>query len=249
MRKGLYPQKGTRGGSVKGAAVHYGMKKILSVTDHNACHFILDADSDLSVHPQLLGLLLEKAISTDAAAVIGSRRQPDSVALIEKKRDTRGRLYNAISQRLLPSIFKAGILDTNRGFKLYSFQAAKEIVEKQTIFGIPYQIESMLIAMKKMPEHVIPQGISYIDSVHYSTAVMIVPYYEQVLDQIDLSDKYYSSEHEKELKKLLRNLGLTGWFAMENSIPLLVGSLTMEALGKLDIESLIMTASVNSKGW
>ena len=219
IRKGEYPAKDLPQGSIKGGAIHYGMRSVLREPRDERRRFIFDTDSDLSVHPQLIGLLLKEALLFDAVAVVGSRRQYDSIASIEKKRDMRGRFYIAIIQRLLPSIPENNIFDTNRGFKLYSLAAARTIVGGQKLFGFSYQVESILTLINKFPSHVVPRGICYIDSQYYSTSTRATSYYRSILDVINLSDVFVSSGHERELKKLLSALGCSGWAKVDKSIP------------------------------
>lgn len=220
IKGGFYPNKDSKDGSIKGASIHYALKTILGdriqKTKEN---LFLDTDADLSIHPELLGLLLKKYYANDVVAVIGSRRQKDSLAIIGHQRDIRGRLYIAILQKLLPALGSANILDTNRAAKLYNTSAAKVIIKYQNLWQFPYQIETILNLLKEFPGQVCPQGISYLDSIPLSTTTKRFAYYKQIIDQVYLSDKFQSREYEHNLKQLLLNMGVKKWHFFENNVP------------------------------
>lgn len=238
--KGLYPNKNANNGSIKGASIHYAFKTILeSGLERFKENLFFDSDADLSIHPELLGLLLKKYYKNNAAAVIGSRRERDSLAIIDHKKNIRGRLYIAIIQKLLPGLGAAKIWDTNRGAKLYSKLAVETIVKHQNLWQFPYQIQHILIILEKFPHQVYVEGICYIDSIPLSTSVSRFTYYKQIIDQIYLSDKFFSNKHEYDLKQLLINMGENIWNFFEKNVPLIILKTPINKLRDLQIEKIL----------
>ncbi|MEK7478114.1 MAG: hypothetical protein AAB645_01985 [Patescibacteria group bacterium] len=241
IRKGLYPPKNAINGSIKGASIHYALKTILDCnTNEQEKNLFLDTDADLSIHPELLGLLLKKYYANNAVAVIGSRRQKDSLAIIGHLRDIRGRLYIAILQKLLPTLGLANILDTNRAAKLYNTLAAKAVVKYQSLWQFPYQIETILNLLEKFPGQIYPQGISYFDSIPLSTATRRFTYYKQIIDQVYLSDKFQSREYEYGLKQLLLHMGVKNWHFFEKNVPLIILKTPIDKLKDLPIKKILL---------
>lgn len=242
IEQNLYPLKNSPKGSIKGAAVNLGMHKILkSYKSSNIGEdcFILDNDADLSIHPGLVGLLLHELYVQNAVAVIGSRRSEDAVALIKPSRDHRGKLYIAIMQNLIPCLLEAQIFDTNRAFKFYTPEAARYISTNQTMFQFPYQIESIILLVNRFPKKVIPHGIVYIDSYPLSTATSKVSYYQHILDQVALSDRFYGKDKCKKLKKLLLDIKQSGWREIESKIPAIIIDTPISKLHELDIYNIL----------
>lgn len=242
IRKGLYPPKNANEGSIKGASIHYALKTILDSHMHKSEeNLFFDTDADLSIHPELLGLLLKKYYTNNAVAVIGSRREKDSLSIIGCQRDIRGRLYIAILQKLLPILGSANILDANRAAKLYNTIAVKNIVKYQNLWQIPYQIENILNLLKEFPGRVYPQGVSYLDSIPLSTSTRRFTYYKYVIDQVYLSDKFQSCEHEYDLKQLLLHMGVKKWNYFEENVPLIILKTPIDKLKDLPIKNILET--------
>lgn len=246
--RGIYPNKNSNYGSIKGASIHYALKTILeNGLDGSKENLFFDTDADLSIHPELIGILLKKYYRNNAVAIIGSRRETDSLAIIEHKRDTRGRLYIAIIQKLLPGLGAAKIWDTNRGAKLYNKLAVETIVKCQSLWQFPYQIEHILIILEKFPHQVFTQGICYIDSIPLSTSIGRFTYYKQIIDQIYLSDKFFSNKYEYNLKQLLINMGENIWNFFEKNTPLVILKKPINKLGDLQIAKILEKNMPNYK--
>ena len=125
--------------SVKGGAVQFGMKKALNAPVEGL-HIVVDNDSDLSIHPMQLGLLIKDIVDRKAKVVAGSRREENSVSLIGGNRNQRGNLFISIWQHFLPQLAHK-ITDTNRAFKAFESGALEKILPTLKIYTFPYQIE------------------------------------------------------------------------------------------------------------
>ena len=124
---------------------------------------ILETDSDLSIHPDQMLLLVDAITSGACDAAIASRRRPDSVAIIEDTRNSRGQKFIAAWKELLPSLAQQ-VTDTNRGMKAYNEAAANVVIDQVREMTFAYQLESLL-AVTHADMHICEVGVSYIDSV------------------------------------------------------------------------------------
>lgn len=176
--------------SVKGGAVLFGMRRSLRL-DTDRRHVIVDNDADLSILPDQLGLLLRGIVDDGLGVVAGSRREPDSVALIGSSRATRGSLFISIWQHLLPELATM-IVDTNRAFKAFDAAALARIVEDVETYTFPYQVEVLQAAVARdIP--LAPQAVAYIDSEAASTQQgedITETYLHQVRQIADIARRY-----------------------------------------------------------
>ena len=205
--------------SVKGGAVLYGMRKIVH-DKVRGLHIIVDNDADLSIHPAQLGLLIEPIVSGNAGAVAGSRREPDSVALIGGSRNTRGQLFIKIWQHLLPDLAKI-VIDTNRAFKAFSAAALAQFLDKIEIYTFPYQIELLQAAISSGVA-LQTRGIAYVDSEAASTQQgesITETYLNQVHQIIDISKRYATLSQQDRLLRFLEETSEERWAAIENNPP------------------------------
>jgi hypothetical protein len=211
---GLTHKDGSRR-SVKGGALLYGMRKALH---HGApgLHVLVDNDADLSVHPGQIGLLIEDILRGEAQAVAGSRREPDSVAVVGGSRDARGRLFIQIWQHLLPGLARR-ITDTNRAFKAFSAPALRKILPEIQIYTFPYQIELLQACIT----HGIPlrrRGIAYVDSEAASTqqgAAITETYLDQIRQIIDISQRYRALDPADPLLRFFQEISEERWQEIE----------------------------------
>lgn len=79
--------------------------------------------------------------------VIGSRGLPQSRIVVHQPfyRETIGRIFNFLVQLLVIG----GIKDTQCGFKCFKSDVAKDLFEKQTIPGFCFDVEILLMAVRK----------------------------------------------------------------------------------------------------
>ncbi|MDH3711808.1 MAG: hypothetical protein OER04_18100 [Cyclobacteriaceae bacterium] len=205
--------------SVKGGAALFGMSKALQVTTDDL-HIIVDNDADLSVHPMQLGLLIKDIAQGEAKAVIGSRREDDSVALIGESRNRRGSLFIKIWQYLLPELAKT-INDTNRAFKGFESEALRKILPLIRIYTFPYQIELLQACISKgIP--MVKKGIAYIDSEAASTqneANITETYLNQIHQIMDIAIRYKTIPASDPLMNHLRSVSEEEWRKIQVNPP------------------------------
>lgn len=215
---GLTAKDGDRR-SVKGGAVLYGMRRSLRLeTDRR--HVIVDNDADLSILPDQLGLLLRGIVDDGLGVVAGSRREPNSVALIGESRDNRGSLFIRIWQHLLPELAER-IIDTNRAFKAFDSQVLAQIIDDVQIYTFPYQIEILQAAVSHgVPPS--PQGIAYIDSEAASTQQgesITETYVDQIRQIIDIALRYGTISADDPLIAFVAGVNDQSWLRIEQDPP------------------------------
>ncbi len=215
---GLTTKDGERR-SVKGGAVLYGMRRALRL-DPGCQHVIVDNDADLSVLPDQLGLLLDGVVNDGLGVVAGSRREPDSVALIGEARNSRGTLFIRIWQHLLPGL-AARVVDTNRAFKAFDAVALARIIDDVQIYTFPYQIEILQSAISRgVP--LAPRGIAYIDSEAASTQhgeSITETYLDQIRQIIDIAERFGTVEPDDPLLAFLTDVDDRAWRQIERDPP------------------------------
>ncbi len=122
----------------KGYAVHLGILQV-------KYPLVLFMDADLATPMEELEKLLEK-IKEGYDVVIASRNLPGSDIVVKQPfyRQFAGKSFPLLVRLLL----LPGLRDTQCGFKLFKTEAAKRIVEKQTVFGFAFDAELLFIAKK-----------------------------------------------------------------------------------------------------
>ncbi len=215
---GLTAKDGARR-SVKGGAVLYGMRKALRF-DSDSRHVIVDNDADLSILPDQIGLLLRGIVDEGLGVVAGSRREPDSVALIGESRDHRGSLFIRIWQHLLPQLAER-IVDTNRAFKAFDSEVLARIVDDVQVYTFPYQIEILQAAVSRgTPPTAI--GIGYIDSEAASTQQgdsITETYIDQIRQIIDIAQRYGTVPSDDALIGFMNDVDDRTWLQFEQDPP------------------------------
>lgn len=123
----------------KGEAVKVGMKR-------SQGRYVLMADADGSTPIEELKRLMNALTSAKAEIAIGSRALTSSDTTINARwyRRLLGRTFNAVVNFLLIP----NIQDTQCGFKLYSFEAAQQLAQLQTISHYGFDLEHLYIARK-----------------------------------------------------------------------------------------------------
>lgn len=211
---GLTAKDGARR-SVKGGAVLFGMRRSLRL-DTDRRHVIVDNDADLSILPDQLGLLLRGIVDAGLGVVAGSRREPDSVALIGDSRATRGSLFIRLWQHLLPEL-AATIIDTNRAFKAFDAGALTQIIDDVETYTFPYQVEVLQAAVSRdIP--LAPQAVAYIDSEAASTQSgedITETYLHQVRQIADIARRYGTVPPDDPLLTFLDEVDEDAWRRIE----------------------------------
>ena len=205
--------------SVKGGSVLLGMTKALSAKVEGL-HIIVDNDSDLSVHPMQLGLLISDIVDGNAKVVAGSRREENSVSLIGRNRNQRGNLFINIWQHFLPQLAHK-ITDTNRAFKAFESSSLEQILPSLKIFTFPYQIELLQASVSKnIP--LTKKGIAYIDSEAASTQNgpnITETYLNQINQIIDIARRYKTIHPSDPLMKYFSSISEEEWSSIEANPP------------------------------
>src|SRR6478672_8443245 len=123
----------------KGAAVRAGML-------HARTDLIVFADADMATPPDMLVPLVE-ALS-DADVALGSRIQPDGSDM--RKSQPRYRRLLGKAFHLLASLWVVGpVQDTQCGFKGFRRGAAHDLVSRQKITSIVFDVELIFLARKR----------------------------------------------------------------------------------------------------
>jgi hypothetical protein len=183
-------------------------------------HIVVDNDADLSIHPMQLGLLIKDISEGKSKAVIGSRREQDSVALIGGSRDQRGTLFIRIWKYFLPELAKT-INDTNRAFKAFESEALRKILPSIQIYTFPYQIE-LLQACITHDIPMIKKGIAYIDSEAASTqsgSNITETYLNQIHQIIDIAIRYQAISTSDALMNHLLSISEEEWMKIQLNPP------------------------------
>ena len=215
---GLTAKNGERR-SVKGGAVLYGMRRSLQL-DPGCRHVIVDNDADLSILPDQLGLLLDGVVNGGLGVVAGSRREPDSVALIGESRDHRGALFISIWQHLLPALAER-VVDTNRAFKAFDAGVLARIIDDVEVYTFPYQIEILQAAISR-DVSLAPRSIAYIDSEAASTQQgesITETYIDQIRQIIDIAERFGTVQPDDPLLAFLADVDDQAWRAIEQDPP------------------------------
>ncbi len=215
---GLTAKDGDRR-SVKGGAVLFGMRRCLDL-DTDRRHIIVDNDADLSILPDQLGLLLAGIVNDGLGVVAGSRREPDSVALVGSSRAVRGSLFIAIWQYLLPEL-AAIIVDTNRAFKAFDSDALARIIDDVETYTFPYQVELLQAAVARgVP--LAPAAVAYIDSEAASTQqgeAITETYLNQVRRIADIALRHGTISPDDPLLEFLAGTDDEAWRRIEQTPP------------------------------
>jgi hypothetical protein len=211
---GLTAKDGARR-SVKGGAVLFGMRRSLRL-DTDRRHVIVDNDADLSILPDQLGLLLRGIVDDGLGVVAGSRREPDSVALIGASRASRGSLFIRLWQHLLPELADT-IVDTNRAFKAFDAGALASIIDDVETYTFPYQVEVLQAAVSRdIP--LAPQAVAYVDSEAASTQsgeAITETYLHQVRQIADIARRYDTVPPDDPLLTFLDEVDEDAWRRIE----------------------------------
>lgn len=205
--------------SVKGGSVLFGMRKALNATV-KGLHIVVDNDSDLSVHPMQLGLLIKDIVEGTTKVVAGSRREENSVSLIGANRNQRGNLFIQIWQHFLPQMANK-ITDTNRAFKAFESSSLEKILSSIKIYTFPYQIE-LLQACISLDIPLIKKSIAYIDSEAASTqdgANITETYLNQINQIIDIAKRYKTISTSDPLMKYFSSISEEEWSLIEVNPP------------------------------
>lgn len=121
----------------KGYAVKYGMER-------SRGEYKLFTDSDGSVSIYHLDMFLPYIENSESDIVIGSIEIGGHI--VEEHSAKYRRFLGSLSKLLIRALATPGIYDSQRGFKLFSQQAAKDVFSRQTIDRWGFDVELLVIA-------------------------------------------------------------------------------------------------------
>jgi len=133
----------------KGAAVYTGVMEAVG-------QLIYICDADLSTPISELMRFRARMKQTGADIVIGSREKDRSGVQATKYRRLAGRLFHLAARILVP-----GVSDTQCGFKLYTFRAAKAIFSRARINRFAYEVEALWLA-RRMGYKIVEIGVLWV---------------------------------------------------------------------------------------
>ena len=118
----------------KGAAVRAGMREATG-------EFILFTDADLAYEPKLFDDFLE-GLQSGADIVIAKRTRAIEYAGLAR------RWVSTASHFLFKRLITPGIGDTQAGLKAFTHAAAKDLFSRQTIDGLIFDVEILMLARR-----------------------------------------------------------------------------------------------------
>ncbi len=121
----------------KGYALKYGVNLAQK-------ELIAFMDADLDIDPAYLLLFLKTLDQKGADAVIGSKRQRESIQKYSKKRKIFSRTYTFI----LNIFFKLPVSDTQTGIKLFKSKPLKDAIKRLTIHEYAFDLELIILLLK-----------------------------------------------------------------------------------------------------
>ena len=202
--------------SQKGGSIAYGMWHAARQGKRN--HIIVFTDADLSTHLGQTGLLIDGIINLGKDAVIGSRREEASIVVKKGVRNVRGKLFIYLWKRLIPDLNY--VVDTQCGFKAFTADTVREIVEDLIEKKFAFDIELLLKAELRHPNAILKVPIAWIDSEALSTTTELQPYLGMLQSIAQMYHKYLPPNPESEaFADFIEALDESGWNSLVRNIP------------------------------
>lgn len=118
----------------KGYAIRHGIQ-------HSRGRLVAYIDSDMELHPDGIGTLIDK-VEAGADAAVGSKRDPDSKVHYPFFR----RLQSAVYQRMIRVLFHFDISDTQTGLKVFRGDLLRSVASLLESDGFAFDLE-LLVAL------------------------------------------------------------------------------------------------------
>lgn len=202
--------------SQKGGSIEYGMA--VAAEDESRNHVVVFTDADLSTHLGQLGLLVDPILRRRYDAAIGSRREPMSVVIKSRARNTRGKLFIYLWKRLIPKL--SPIIDTQCGFKAFRADVAREIVQDTVEKRFAFDIELLLRTELARHGSIERVAIAWIDSEAASTTKELQPYLPMLKSLVRISQKYLPADDTASgFAALIESLDEESWTRLSGNVP------------------------------
>ena len=177
--------------SRKGGSIHYGMWTA-AVEDGSPDHVVAYTDADLSTHLGQLGLLIDPIVRGGHDAAIGSRREPQSIAVKGSARNTRGKQFISLWKQMLPLL--GDITDTQCGFKAWRANVARQILPGLIERQFAFDVELLIKTEQRRPGSIARVPIAWIDSEAASTTPEFDPYLDMLKSIAAMYRRYLPRE-------------------------------------------------------
>lgn len=202
--------------SQKGGSITYGMWAAAQ-KDHPG-QIIVYTDADLSTHLGQTGLLVDGLAHQGMDAAIGSRREDLSIVVKKGVRNTRGKLFIYLWKRLIPNLNY--IVDTQCGFKAFTADTARAVVDDLIEKKFAFDIELLLKTELRRPGSIRKVPIAWIDSEAASTTTDLEPYLSMLQGIVAIYRKYLPKNPEAEsFARFIDSLDDARWRRLVANIP------------------------------
>lgn len=217
--------------SQKGGSIAYGLWDAAQQGKPN--HIVVFTDADLSTHLGQTGLLIDGIVNQGKAAVIGSRREEASIVVKKGVRNLRGKLFIYLWKRLIPNLNY--VVDTQCGFKAFTADTVRGIVEDLIEKKFAFDIELLLKTELRNPDSILKVPIAWIDSEALSTTTQLQPYLGMLQSIAQMYHKYLAPNPESEaFAEFIETLDETGWNRLIENIPVAIAEADPVTFGDLN---------------
>ncbi len=201
--------------SRKGGSILYGLWEAAAEPERRV---VLFTDADLSTHLGQAGRLVHAILAEGADAAIGSRREPESVAIKKGTRNLRGKLFIYLWKRLFPPL--NDIVDTQCGFKAFRADVVREICADTLEKRFAFDIELLLRTELRRPGSIRKAPVAWIDSEAASTTTDLQPYLPMLQAMVSMYRRYLPSDERAEsFADLIDSLDAAAWDRLVERVP------------------------------
>lgn len=192
--------------SRKGGAIIYGCMQAVA----DGADVVIYTDADNSVHLSQIGLLLRPYLEDGMRAVLGNRKDPQSVLVKQEGRWGIGiKLLRHMQRMIGQPIFSLGIRDTQAAFKLYERDLLAKIIASPTVYDFSFDTDWILaVIVNEAPFTTVP--FAFIDSEAESASITQGPMttWETLLHGLKTSVRKHGVPHNEEMARVMDDEGL-----------------------------------------
>ena len=202
--------------SQKGGSICYGMWQLANERPKD--HVVVFTDADPSSHLGQVGLLLDGIVNRDQNAAIGSRRERNSIAIAQGKRNTRGKLFIYLWKRMLRSLDR--VIDTQCGFKAFRAELVPQLTSEMIERSFAFDIELLLRTELARTNSIEKVGIAWIDSGAAASTTSLQPYLSMLNQIVAMYRRYLEPTEEGDrFAAFIERLDEDSWNALCEDIP------------------------------